>query len=283
MAILFQVEAQPVGAHVGARQVDALVDARQVGAQAGWDNVGVRSLELLERASPWVFVAILAIALTFALRRGHRYRLRDELKPESEPRVREAIVAVERRTSGEVVPVVLGRSDTHPAAGPRSALALLVLGSVLLQAYLPWHTPLLAISFQVGLAAIGFGLARLIPGWRRLFVTEKRATELALEQAGLEFQRLELDRTEGRTGVLIFVSLFERRVIVLGDSGIHAKVGDAHWARTRDAVLSGIERDDLAAGLIAGIQACGEVLIEHFPAAEGDRNEVPDRLIVRPE
>jgi putative membrane protein len=153
----------------------------------------------------------------------------------------------------------------------------------LLEGVLPWHAPWLVLLAQTGLFAAGFVLARAMPGWKRMFVTARRASEVAAEQAVLEFARLELHRTEARTGVLILVSLFERRIVVLGDAGIHAKVGDTQWAATRDAVLAGIDRDDLAGGLVEGIRACGDVLAREFPPASGDRNEVPDRLIVRAE
>lgn len=258
-------------------------DADRTGATTGWDSVGATVIEVLERVGPWVFAAAIAVVLAISLRRAHRYRLDAVLKADAEPRVRQAIVAVEKTTSGEVVPVVLGRSDAHPVGEWRSACAFAVFGSILLEGQIPWHSPMLAVLFQIGLGVIGFGLARQFVGWKRLFVGEKRATELALEQAHLEFQRLELHRTDAHTGVLIFVSLFERRVIVLGDSGIHAKVGDEHWLKTRDAVLAGIDRDDLAAGLIDGVQKCGEVLSAHFPIAADDRNEILDRLVVRPE
>jgi len=257
--------------------------AEQVGAQAEWDHFGIRAIEAFERIGPWILLASVVVLLARSLYRAHQYRTDSVLAKDAEARVHAALIDVERHTVGEVVPVVLGRSDAHPAGEWRSGLVLLVLGSALLEGVLPWHTPWLVILLQVGLGAIGFGFARALPGWKRMFVTEKRATEVALEQASLEFQRLELHRTEERTGVLLFVSLFERRVVVLGDKGIHAKVGDAQWARTRDAVLAGIDREGLATGLVDGIHACGEVLTKHFPVADGDRNEVPDRLIVRAE
>lgn len=257
--------------------------ARQLGAQTQWDAFGVTALEWFERAGPWILLASVLVLLVRALVRAHHFRTDSVLAKDAEPRVHAALVEVERRTVGEVVPVVLGRSDAHPSGEWRSGLVLLVIGSALLEGVLPWHSPWLVILCQVGLGAIGFGLARTLPGWKRMFVTERRATEVALEQASLEFQRLELHRTEARTGVLLFVTLLERRVVVLGDIGIHAKVGDAQWARTRDAVLAGIDREDLAAGLVDGIQACGEVLTKHFPVVDGDRNEIPDRLVVRAE
>lgn len=260
-----------------------VLQASQSGAQSQWDGLGVRAIDLFERAGPWILAAAVLALVVHALLRARQFRVDAVLAKEAQDRVHAELVDVERRTVGEIVPVVLGRSDAHPSGEWRSGLALLVLGSALLEGVLPWHSPWLVILFQVVLGAIGFGLARALPGWKRVFVTQARATEVALEQASLEFQRLELHRTAGRTGVLIFVSLFERRVVVLGDAGIHAKVGDAQWARTRDAVLAGIRRHDLAAGLVDGVRECGEVLALHFPVGANDHNEIPDRLVVRDE
>lgn len=257
--------------------------ASRIGAQAEWDGFLPRALEWFERAGPWVLLAGVCALLVRALVHARRYRTDAVLAPDAERRVHAALIEVERHTVGEVVPVVLGRSDAHPSGEWRSGLVMLTLGSALLEGVLPWHAPWLVILCQLGLGAAGYGLARALPGWKRMFVAEGRATEVAHEQASLEFQRLELHRTESRTGVLLFVSLFERRVVVLGDIGIHARVGDAQWTRTRDAVLAGIDRDDLASGLVDGIRASGEVLTAHFPVAGGDRNEVPDRLVVRAE
>lgn len=259
------------------------VEESQTGAQSQWDGLGVRALDLFERAGPWILLAAVIALVVHALVRARRFRTDTVLAKAAQERVHAALIDAERRTIGEVVPVVLGRSDAHPSGEWRSGFVLLVLGSALLEGVLPWHSPWLVILCQVVLGALGFGLARALPGWKRVFVSEARATELALEQASLEFQRLELDRTNARTGVLIFVSLFERRVVVLGDVGIHAKVGEAQWARTRDVVLAGVARNDLAAGLVDGIRECGEVLALHFPVGASDHNEIQDRLVVRDE
>ena len=81
--------------------------------------------------------------------------------------------------------------------------------------------------------------------------------------------------------MLLFVSLFERRVIVLGDEGIDAVVDAGQWERTDAAILEGIAKGQLCDGLLAGITSVGDVLEEKFPWREGDRNEIPDRVVVR--
>ena len=77
--------------------------------------------------------------------------------------------------------------------------------------------------------------------------------------------------------------VLEHRVVVLADEGIAAKVDAEHWIATDRAILSKVREGALKDGLIAGIRSAAEVLSEHFPWTEGDRNEVPDRVTVRRE
>lgn len=258
-------------------------EARSFAAQGEWGGIADRALEIFERVGPVVLVATVVLLALRAWGQRRRYRVESVMGEGAQTLVHAALVDVERRTVGEVVPVVLERSDRHAGAEWLSGLVVLLAGTAMLEGVLPWHAPWLLILVQLALGAVGFGLARSMPGWKRMFVSEARADEVTSEQALLEFQLLELHRTTGRTGVLLFVSLLERRVIVLGDSGIHAVVGEAQWQRTRDAVLAGVRRGNLAEGLVEGVRACGEVLAQHFPEKEGGRNEVPDRLVVRRE
>jgi putative membrane protein len=253
----------------------------------GW-NAGGHELpgtwhELLARLGVLVLFALYVYLIMRALRRRRWYRARGVLSAEDLRSVHAELEAAEKRTVGEILPVVLERSDRHPGACWLAALASALLGSALLSGYLPWGEPAWVLGAQLALGALGFALARLLPDFQRLFVGEARARELAEEQAVQEFHRHGLAATEARTGVLLFVSLLERRAIVLADEGIAARVEPERWTETDDAILSGIRRSSLRDGLIAGIRSAGALLAQHFPVQGGDRNEVPDRVIVREE
>ena len=193
------------------------------------------------------------------------------------------LAAAERRTTAEILPVVLERSDPHPDALWRAALACALVGSAALALWLPWDRPWLLVLLQLALGALGYATALLLHDFRRVFVDEDRARAVAEEQAFQEFHRYGLHHTAGRTGVLLFVSLLERRAIVLADEGIDARATSETWAHANQQVLDGIRRGSLCAGLQAGIQGVGEVLARHFPIGEGNRNEITDRVIVRRE
>ncbi len=182
--------------------------------------------------------------------------------------VREA----ERATSGEIVPVVVERSDAYAELRLGGA-ALLAFASGALALFLdpalaPWLVPtqlgvFVAAAWLLGRPAL---LRALVPGdvlERRV----ERAAALAFHDAGLV-------ETSGRTGILIFVSLLEHRVVVLADRGIHARVEAGTWDVVVARVVAGIREGRAEHGLADGIRACGEILAAHLPIRPGDRNEL---------
>ena len=257
--------------------------------QAGetWNAAGhsdpVAWVEYAGRLGAGMLLVLVAALLIRAFLRRHLYRATDVLSESDLERVHESITAAEKKTVGEIVPIVVERSDAHPGSLWLAAVIFVLLGSALFGTWLPWDRPVCVLLAQIALGAAGYFTARALPDFQRLFVRESRATEMAEEQAFQEFYRYGLHKTQAQTGVLIFVSLFERRVTVLADEGVDAHVEAEQWASTDQAVLEGIAGGSLRDGLIAGIESAAAVLEEHFPWEEGDRNEIPDRLIVRRE
>ena len=86
-------------------------------------------------------------------------------------------------------------------------------------------------------------------------------------------------RTHGRTGILIYLSMREHRAEIVADAAIAGKVAPEVWGEAMAAMLVEIKAGRLADGMIAAVSQVGEVLAEHFPRAEDDVNELPDRLI----
>ncbi len=246
-------------------------------------DVGESLLIQLGRFGPWVAVIALVALLLRAWWRRERYRAVVVLDEAAQADVRAAVRAAETRTVGEVVPVIVERSDRHPGARWGAALAALLLGSLLLIDILPWTSPILLLLCQLGLGALGALLAAFLPDVQRTFISERRATEVAEEQALQEFVTQGLQETVGRTGVLVFVSLLERRVVVLADEGIASDVADDAWVPVDRAVLAGIRAGSLRTGLIDALQLVGDILAGHAPGTPDDENELADRVVVRRE
>ena len=87
-------------------------------------------------------------------------------------------------------------------------------------------------------------------------------------------------RTHGRTGVLLYLSMREHRAEIVADEAIAEKVSAEVWGEAMGDMLVEIKQGRIAEGLVAGVQDVAKVLSEHFPRAEDDQNELPDRLII---
>ena len=86
-------------------------------------------------------------------------------------------------------------------------------------------------------------------------------------------------RTAGRTGILIYLSIAERRAEIVADEAI-LKVTDEHtWGEAMTALIADVRAGRPAEGIVAAIERVGTVLTQHFPRSAGDINELPDKLI----
>ena len=252
-----------------------------------WSSEGhwipTEALELFGTLASIALVLVLVVLLVRGWLRRDLFRAVETLGEKDQTAVHDALVEAEKRTVGEVLPVVLERSDRHPEGLWLAAMFVALVGSASLAHWLPWDRPVLLLLAQTFFGAGGYLLAVKIKGFHRAFVRESRATEMAEEQAFQEFYRNGLHETQDRTGVILFVSLFERRVVVLADRGIDRLAEEDAWVAVDSAVLRGVAGGSLSSGLVEGIRLCGDALEKHFPWRDGDRNEIPDRLIVREE
>ena len=99
-----------------------------------------------------------------------------------------------------------------------------------------------------------------------------------MRRAKQAFYEYRISHTKGGTGVLIFISLFERMVVILGDRAISSKFKEEDFEEVKSTILSEFRKGNYTEGLVKGIERLGEKLAEHFPIQEGDENELPNQL-----
>ncbi len=204
--------------------------------------------------------------------------------------VEQAVKAAERHTSGEIVPYVVGRSDDYPQAAWKGACAgalVVALAAAAARAWGGFWVPAsawwLALPPLAG-AALGLLAVVLAPPLRRALVAPGDLEEAVSRRAALAFLEQEVFRTAERTGILIFLSLFERRVVVLGDAGINRAVAHEEWQAIVDEIVAGIRAGTPGAALARAIGRCGELLERHrVERRPDDRDELPDHLRIKPE
>ncbi len=102
----------------------------------------------------------------------------------------------------------------------------------------------------------------------------------ALARARHVFRRLGMHRTAERHGVLIYLAVDERRFAVVGDAGIHERVGDSHWHGVRDLMAAELRASAPRDAIVHAIDAIGLALSEHYPRRRDDRNELSDDVSV---
>lgn len=107
---------------------------------------------------------------------------------------------------------------------------------------------------------------------------ERKCKEDVLDHAAFMFDALEMQQTELRNGVLIYLAMEDRQLAILGDVGINQKVASDFWETTKDAMISNFKEGNYAQGLREGILMAGEQLKEHFPYQKNDVNELSDDI-----
>ncbi|MEZ4934765.1 MAG: TPM domain-containing protein [Saprospiraceae bacterium] len=107
---------------------------------------------------------------------------------------------------------------------------------------------------------------------------EKELIGDALNVAARVFHELEMDTTEERNGVLIFIVPSMHRFAIIGDKGINDRVPEDFWDEVRDVMQDHFRKGDFTQGVIEGVQRSGIKLREFFPRRPGDKNELPDEI-----
>ena len=94
------------------------------------------------------------------------------------------------------------------------------------------------------------------------------------------FERLSMHRTAARHGVLVYVAIADRKLAVIGDRGIHERVGEGYWQRLVADVLAHFREERPRDGLLHAVAALGAALRQHFPRSPDDRNELRDEVSI---
>jgi putative membrane protein len=135
------------------------------------------------------------------------------------------------------------------------------------------------LSILIPVFALGHWVVKHIPWLKRIFISNREMAEEVEEAAVTSFFRHGLYRTKDGTGILIFISVFERKVWVLADRGIDAKVSVDHWRSVVTGITEGIHNNQAAAAICLAVQTIGETLAEHFPVAPDDVNELENVIV----
>ena len=121
---------------------------------------------------------------------------------------------------------------------------------------------------------------RMTSGEVRVFVESKCSYMDAIDRAAELFFQLEMQKTDDRNAVLLYVAMKDRQLAVFGDEGIHEKVGNEYWNNAVQKMISNFNRENYAAGIAEVVKDIGTALTKNFPFNnDTDKNELPDDIV----
>ncbi|MGQ0740022.1 MAG: TPM domain-containing protein [Bacteroidota bacterium] len=119
---------------------------------------------------------------------------------------------------------------------------------------------------------------RRTSGEVRVYVESRCSYMDALDRAIEVFTQMGMHATKERNGVLVYVAVRDHQLAVLGDEGIHRKVGSEFWRDEVKKMLMDFNRHDYAQGIAGCVEDIGQVLQQHFPYTDKDKNELSDDI-----
>jgi putative membrane protein len=182
-------------------------------------------------------------------------------------KIRQAVLTAERSTRGEIMVMLVDESDQYREAELAGVLSLSALGALALSAALQLTSVWFYIPATVILFVPFLVLFKSCPHLKLALLTRRRVDEAVKERAVYAFFQKGVHMTDEQTGILIFISVLERKVWILADRGIHGKIAPHVWNSLAREVAKGIKEDHAFDALCAVIRKCGAELTRHFPGA----------------
>lgn len=208
-------------------------------------------------------------------------------------RIEDGIVVAESSTSGEIVVCLAQQSSGYERS--EDVLSLIAATISIIIIWIGWQSRItdewggnylyvdlfhVLIAGLIGIIFSKFIIHVIYPRAVLALVSLNNREKYVSFRASHTFLQRRVHHTRGETGILIYVSLLEQIVHIIGDDKIDEKVEEGSWDLVRDAVLEGIKSTDIEAGLINGIKKVGEILSENFPNDGRDEDELPNELII---
>jgi len=216
------------------------------------------------------------------------------LSSQERENIADAVRKAESLTSGEISTALIPESSDYAFFELRASVLFSLFVYVLLIAFygpvsslissFVWNSPLWFVPMVIGLFSfLAGGLFYFfsnIPAVDRIIIPSRIMGARVRARAMRHFTESGLYATRDGTGILIFISLMERRVELIADKGISSIIGGEEWEDIVSELITSLSKGNLSNGLQQAIARCGVLLKEHFPIKEDDTNELSDQLVI---
>lgn len=120
---------------------------------------------------------------------------------------------------------------------------------------------------------------RMSSGEIRVYVESRCAYVDAMDRAKEIFHRLQMYNTRERNGVLLYIAMKDRQFAILGDEGIHQKVGNDFWKMQIMELKQAFRKNAFVEGIAKCVKEIGASLQNYFPYQSDDDDELPDDIV----
>lgn len=207
------------------------------------------------------------------------------LSAEERKEIDAAVKAAEKETAGEIVCMVVSSSYHYPVANILGGASIALPTALLLTPAIGglWWAGTQNLWLFLGIFgvmfAVFFTMVDNVARLKRWFISRREIEEEVEEAAMTNFFHHGLYRTRDATGILLFVSVFERKVWILADQGINEKVPAGQWDALVAEITQGIRDKRPGRAICAAIEKMGNILKTHFPIRPGDTDELPNVIL----
>jgi len=205
--------------------------------------------------------------------------------------ISQAVQKAELGTSGDIVPMIVRRSSAvrHVPVVLGLCFALAFLGIEMLGINGWYFSDFLPFLMGHWAYQVGFLLVLLALAWwlshlhfvQRFLTSDEDEKEQVEKRAQLEFFLHRLNRTHKKTAVLIFISVMERRAVILADEGIAKVLPPQTWEEVLKPLTGLLRNGEWSKGFTDAISRSGELLKQHFPESAAHANEISNQLIIK--
>lgn len=199
---------------------------------------------------------------------------------EQKKEIASLIEQVERQTGSEIVPYIVEQSDGYQIAFWKALAIFSVTALVtILVGHMFFADLFLEIIVMFLYVLVGGFAAVFVPSIRKMFISRTYMAVQVERRALLAFLQEEVFKTRKRNGILIFISVYEQMIEVIGDTNINKSVSREEWDGVIKGVSEYLKRDDFQRAILNGISLCGDLLVKNgFTKRQDDVNELPNEL-----
>ena len=203
----------------------------------------------------------------------------EEFTTQAIDQIEHRVTHLELRTKAELRVAILDAADPYPGAGCRQAFLLTIFIATLVEIFYPLQAEhLLVLITALGLFFIL--LADFIPG-RKYFITKLEKEREVKEKAMSLFFQHGLYQTENRIGILLFISLLEKKIELLVDQTILEKLGQTKLDQIVAEISRQFKMAHFSDGIQNGLNLIEEELLKHFPdgVQRAQKHELSNKVI----